>query len=98
MATDSEILSLLCLATTTQEDFCVCVCVCVYARAIMLLCISRPMYIYKLLCKLAPEPVNPMVVLDASTPKVFSIYYLKSVSIVFLISLFNLNYYAKTKL
>ena len=73
-------------------------CVCVYARAIMLLCISRPMYIYKLLCKLAPEPVNPMVVLDASTPKVFSIYYLKSVSIVFLISLFNLNYYAKTKL
>ena len=29
MATDSEILSLLCLATTTQEDFCVCVCVCV---------------------------------------------------------------------
>ena len=36
---------------------------------------SRPVHIYKFSCKLAPKSVNPVVILDASTSKVFIICY-----------------------
>ena len=66
-------------------------CVC----RIVLLCVSQPKHNYKLSCKLGPESVNPTVILDASTPKVFInyyyyfYYYLKSFKCIFFITLEN---------
>ena len=43
-----------------------------------LVCVPTVAYLFKFSCKLAPKSVNPMVILDASTSKIFINYYLKS--------------------
>ena len=60
-----------------------CVRVCVLVSVPVCACVSlsvfvsvrnrmfRPIHIRKRLCKLAPESVSPMVILDDSTPEVF---------------------------